>query len=104
MSAPEKRQVEVYVTEFSMYSIEGDLAKAVEFLKEISVRCGPTAKVKYGQFDRWDDSHSFQISTTRLETDEEFKKRVTMEAMLEEQRLQRLQQSAESLGFSLVKK
>lgn len=104
MSEQKKKQIEVYATEFSMYSIEGNLAEAVEFLKGISERCGPTAKVKYGRFDRWDDSYSFQVSTTRLETDAEFENRVAVETKLEAERLQRLQQNAESLGFSLVKK
>lgn len=95
MSAPQKKQVKVRVDQLSTYEIECTAAELVTKFTQMVAEYGPTATLNYDQHTPYDTSYSYAVYVERLETDEEFTRRVKTE---EEQRATQDEQERRELG------
>ena len=71
--------------EISLGSLEGSIESAIEYLKNIWVnlsngtnKINLSVETEYGYYDGDRDSQHFVVYTSRLETDEEYEKRMRL--------------------------
>lgn len=81
--------------EISLYDLEGSIESAIEYLQNIWVnlsngtnKINLSVETEYGYYDGDRDSQHFVVYTSRLETDEEYEKRMSLDKKARIKKLQ----------------
>jgi hypothetical protein len=87
---PARLTKRIKVSDISGYDLDGKtLAEAAKYLAELAEEYGAEAVLDWGQHDGYSESYSYEIRTTRLETDNEYETRLADEKRMKDFREQR---------------
>lgn len=102
----EKQHITENVADIGCYSLDGSISDAIQLLKNMAERYGEDAYLDYGQHYKYDESYSYAVKVSRLETDKEFAARCagieSVRKVQHQEDMKRLEELAKRLNVQIV--